>query len=87
MAKKIFYFSFGFFVLVLIFWGAYNFAFKNNVNSPIADPSKKEFEKMKAPILLCCKAMHFPIRLMKISSVAPLMTLVISTIIPLMTKH
>jgi hypothetical protein len=45
MAKKIFYFSLGFFILVLIFWGAYNFAFKNNVNSPVADPNKKEFEK------------------------------------------
>lgn len=45
MAKKIFYFSLGLFVLVLIFLGAYNFAFKNNINDPVADPSKKEFEK------------------------------------------
>lgn len=45
MAKKIFFFSLGFFVLVLIFLGAYNFAFKNNVNNPVADPTKKEFGK------------------------------------------
>lgn len=45
MAKKIFFFSLGFFVLVLIFLGAYNFAFKNNVNDPVADPNKKEFGK------------------------------------------
>jgi len=45
MAKKIFFFSLGFFVLVLIFLGAYNFAFKNNVNDPVADPTKKEFGK------------------------------------------
>ncbi len=45
MAKKIFFFSLGFFILVLIFLGAYNFAFKNNVNDPVADPTKKEFGK------------------------------------------
>ncbi len=41
MAKKIFYFSLSFLVLVLIFLAAYNLAFKNNVNDPVADPSKK----------------------------------------------
>lgn len=53
MAKKIFFFSLGFFVLVIIFWGAYNFAFKNNVNSPVADPDKQEFQKdtSNAPVL------------------------------------
>lgn len=45
MAKKIFYFSLSLFVLVLIFLGAYNFAFKNNVNSPIADPAQKAPEQ------------------------------------------
>ncbi|MFZ2187272.1 MAG: hypothetical protein WAV46_01410 [Candidatus Moraniibacteriota bacterium] len=39
--KKVFYFSLGFLLLVLIFLAAYNFVFKNNVNSPIADPDKK----------------------------------------------
>lgn len=39
--KKIFYFSIGLLVLVLIFLAAYNFAFKNNVNSPVADSTKK----------------------------------------------
>lgn len=32
--KKVFYFSVGLLFLVLIFLGAYNFAFKNNVNDP-----------------------------------------------------
>ncbi|MBP6929534.1 MAG: hypothetical protein KBB77_01205 [Candidatus Moranbacteria bacterium] len=41
MAKKFFYFSLSLFVLVLISLGAYNFAFKNNVNDPSADPKKK----------------------------------------------
>lgn len=45
MAKKIFFFSLSLFVLVLIFLGAYNLAFKNNVNDPVADPGKKSFEK------------------------------------------
>lgn len=40
--KKIFYFSLGFLLLVLIFLGAYNFAFRNNVNDPTADASKKQ---------------------------------------------
>jgi len=44
MAKKIFYFSLSFLVLVLIFLGAYNLAFKNNVNDPAADPTKKTAE-------------------------------------------
>lgn len=39
--KKIFYGSLGLFILVLIFLGAYNFAFKNNVNNPVADEEKK----------------------------------------------
>lgn len=41
MVKKIFYFSLSLFALVLISLGAYNFAFKNNVNDPVADPKKK----------------------------------------------
>lgn len=45
MAKKIFFFSLSLLVLVLIFLGAYNFAFKNNKNNPVADPTKKEFGK------------------------------------------
>lgn len=45
MAKKIFFFSLSLFVLVLIFLGAYNLAFKNNINDPVADPGKKSFEK------------------------------------------
>lgn len=48
MAKKIFFFSLSLLVLVLIFLGAYNFAFKNNKNNPVADPTKKEFDQ-KAP--------------------------------------
>lgn len=43
MAKKIFFFSLSLFILALIFLGAYNFAFKNNINDPVADPSKKSF--------------------------------------------
>ena len=35
------YFSLSLFVLILISLGAYNFAFKNNVNNPVADPAKK----------------------------------------------
>lgn len=45
MAKKIFYFSLSLFILVLIFLGAYNFAFKNNVNSPVALGEAKKPEK------------------------------------------
>lgn len=43
MAKKIFFLSIGLFVLILIFLVAYNLAFKNNINDPVADPSKKSF--------------------------------------------
>ena len=39
--KKTFYISLGLLLLVLIFLAAYNFAFRNNVNDPIADPEKK----------------------------------------------
>ncbi|MDP3957822.1 MAG: hypothetical protein Q8Q10_04990 [bacterium] len=39
--KKVFYFSIGLLILVLIFLAAYNFAFKNNVHDPVADPKKK----------------------------------------------
>lgn len=39
--KKTFYISVGLLVLVLIFLAAYNFAFRNNVNDPVADPEKK----------------------------------------------
>lgn len=45
--KKVFYISLGLLVLVLIFLGAYNFAFRHNVNSPVADPDKKEIETKK----------------------------------------
>lgn len=47
MAKKIFFFSLSLFVLVLIFLGAYNFIFKHNVNNPVADPGKKQFDQEK----------------------------------------
>lgn len=40
--KKFFYISLGLFLLVLIFLGAYNFVFRNNVNNPIADPDKQK---------------------------------------------
>lgn len=40
--KKIFYSSLGFLVLTLIFLGAYNFIFRNNVNNPAADSGKKQ---------------------------------------------
>lgn len=40
MLKKVFWISFSFFLLTLIFLGVYNFAFKNNTNNPIADPEK-----------------------------------------------
>lgn len=40
--KKIFYISLGFLVLTLIFLGAYNFIFRNNVNNPVADTGKKQ---------------------------------------------
>jgi len=39
--KKLFIFSGSFFLLVLVFLGVYNFAFRNNVSNPIADPMKK----------------------------------------------
>ncbi|PJA85237.1 MAG: hypothetical protein CO143_02285, partial [Candidatus Moranbacteria bacterium CG_4_9_14_3_um_filter_45_14] len=42
--KKVFYFSLGFLFLVLIFFGAYNFVFRNNVNSPVVDQGKKIIE-------------------------------------------
>ena len=40
--KKVFYISLGLLILTLIFIGAYNFAFKHNVNDPVADTGKKE---------------------------------------------
>lgn len=40
--KKVFYISLAFLVLVLIFLGAYNFAFKHNVNDPVAVPEQKQ---------------------------------------------
>ncbi|OGI21599.1 MAG: hypothetical protein A3J06_01010 [Candidatus Moranbacteria bacterium RIFCSPLOWO2_02_FULL_48_19] len=47
--KKIFYFSIGLLILVLIFLAAYNFAFKNNVHDPVADPKEKNaVQEMKA---------------------------------------
>lgn len=46
--KKLFIISGSFFLLVLVFLGVYNFAFKNNNTNPIADPKKKEeVEKKK----------------------------------------
>ncbi|MEK9151205.1 MAG: hypothetical protein AAB547_01070 [Patescibacteria group bacterium] len=39
--KKTFYISIGLLVLVFIFLAAYNFAFRNNINDPVADPEKK----------------------------------------------
>ena len=42
MMKKVFYISVGLLILTLIFIGAYNFAFKHNVNDPVADKEKKE---------------------------------------------
>jgi len=39
--KKIFYFSLALLILVLIFLGAYNFIFRNNVNNPTVDQGKK----------------------------------------------
>lgn len=45
MAKKIFFFSLSLLVLVLIFLGAYNLVFKNNVRNPIADATKKTFQQ------------------------------------------
>lgn len=50
MAKKIFFFSLSLFVLGLIFLGAYNLAFKNNVNNPVADPTKKSFDQEKEDV-------------------------------------
>lgn len=41
--KKIFYFSVGLLILLLIFLVAYNFAFKNNVNDPAAAPKTEVF--------------------------------------------
>lgn len=46
--KRIFYFSVGLLILVLIFLAAYNFAFKNNPNNPVADPEKKNAAKEAA---------------------------------------
>src|SRR3989344_3761831 len=44
--KKVFYFSLGLLLLVLIFLAAYNFAFKNNVNNPsVASPNTSAIKK------------------------------------------
>lgn len=48
--KKVFYFSVGLLLLVLIFLGAYNFAFKNNVNNPIATPKTETFVQKNDPV-------------------------------------
>ena len=57
MAKKIFFFSLSLFILALIFLGAYNLAFKNNVNNPIADPSKKSFDQEKEGVSFITEGM------------------------------
>lgn len=57
MAKKIFFFSLSLFVLALIFLGAYNLAFKNNVNSPVADPTKKSFDQEKEEVPFIAEGM------------------------------
>ncbi len=44
--KRIFYTSLGLLVLVLIFLGAYNVAFRHNVNSPVAAPEEKQAAEM-----------------------------------------
>lgn len=48
MIKKVFWVSLVFFVLTLIFLGVYQFAFKHNVNNPVADPEKKADYEAKA---------------------------------------
>lgn len=51
--KKIFYISLTLLILVLIFLGAYNFAFKNNANSPLAATGEKQpvkDEKLTPPL-------------------------------------
>lgn len=50
MLKKVFWVSLGFFLLTLIFLGVYQFAFRHNVNDPVADPEKKAAATAKAPI-------------------------------------
>lgn len=41
MLKKVFWVSLGFFLLTLVFLGVYQFAFRHNVNNPVADPEKR----------------------------------------------
>ncbi len=47
--KKVFYFSVSLLLLMLIFLGAYNFAFKNNVNNPTV-PAKIVVETRENPL-------------------------------------
>ncbi|MDO8565748.1 MAG: hypothetical protein Q7S04_01000 [Candidatus Moranbacteria bacterium] len=47
--KKVFYFSIGLLVLVLIFLAAYNFAFKNNVNDPVVRPDSESIPQETPP--------------------------------------
>lgn len=47
--KKVFYFSVSLLLLMLIFLGAYNFAFKNNVNNPTV-PAKIVVETQENPL-------------------------------------
>jgi len=61
MAKKIFYGSLGLFILVLIFLGAYNFAFKNNVNDPVADQERKSEAEKKAEEVVLAEKIENPL--------------------------
>lgn len=60
--KKVFFASISLLILVLIFLGAYNFAFRNNVNDPTADPDQKgELEKMNEQGVLPQTSIENPI--------------------------
>ncbi len=71
MAKKIFYGSLSLLILVLIFLGAYNFAFRHNVNDPVADPAKKTlFEKASEAVLTPPGSIESPINESVLGAVA-----------------
>lgn len=61
--KKVFYFSIGLLILVLVFLAAYNFAFKNNVHDPVADPKEKNAtqDRVAADTLPVATAIQSPI--------------------------
>lgn len=62
LIKKVFWVSFSFFLLTLLFLGVYQFAYKHNASDPVADPKKKaELEAKEAAEPVVTQSLAFEI--------------------------